>query len=155
MYKFFVGGKEYKRTTVVLHMYDKNKNEINNLNLFGFINNDNDDNLIKKYSNIYITVDDCINLSKHIIDNNLRNLCNDNFKIYKNSGKDPKYVKITTFNTCSHHVKQVAKVLNKNLMYIGLGDTLGGSEYGIYFGLKTGIIFSKYICNLISTVKYF
>jgi hypothetical protein len=39
-------------------------------------------------------------------------------------------------------------------MYIGMGDTLGASEYGIYFGLNAGIQFSKFICNLIPIVKY-
>jgi hypothetical protein len=38
-------------------------------------------------------------------------------------------------------------------MYVGLGDTLGGSEYGIYFGLKHEMKFSRFICDLLSIEK--
>lgn len=65
-----------------------------------------------------------------------------------------KYIKITTFNTNSHHVNRVAQMIDKKLTYIGLGNTLGWSEYGIFFGLKHSILFSKYICNLLPVVKY-
>jgi hypothetical protein len=147
MYKFYVDGKEYKHTTVLLHMYNQNMKEYKIGNMFGVIANEYDDKLIKEYSNIYMTTNDYIKLSKHIIHDNLRYLF---YQIIKYKKIKPAYIKITTFNTCSHHVKQVAKVLDKNLLYIGLGDTLGGSEYGIYFGMASNIIFSKYICNLIS-----
>lgn len=99
---------------------------------------------------------DFIQLAAHIKDFNLRNLYYFIIQTQKNFGLeiDPKYVKITTFITCSRHVKQAAKLLNKELMYIGMGDTLGASEYGIYFGLNAEIQFSKFICNLIPIVKY-
>ena len=33
-----------------------------------------------------------------------------------------------------------------------MGDTLGGTEYGIFYGMATHIIFSKHVCNLLSSV---
>jgi len=120
------------------------------------INNESDENLINQYKNILMRTEDYLQLATHIQDFNLRNLYYYILEIKKSYGIQlrPKYIKITTFNSCSRHVKQAAKLINKNLMYIGLGETLGGSEYGIYFGMKHGIQFSKYICNLITTVKY-
>jgi len=156
LYKFFINNKEYKHTTVVLHLYDKNKKEYIIGNLFADINNKSDENLIEKYKNILMRKEDYINLASHIQDFNLRNLFYYILQERKALGitLHPKYIKITSFITCSNHVKQVAKILNKKMIYIGLGDTLGNSEYGIFFGLNTGIQFSKFICNLIQIVKY-
>ena len=65
--------------------------------------------------------------------------------------KNIKYVKITYFDSNSHHAAVCAKKINNDLTYIGLGDTLGSSEYGIYFGMKTNMEFSRQICHLIGS----
>jgi hypothetical protein len=95
----------------------------------------------------------CNNLSYRFSNDQLRYLLPTQLNI-NNINDDVKYVKITTFNTNSNHVNRVSQVIGDNLMYIGLGDTLGNSEYGIWFGLKHATLFSKYICNLLSIVEY-
>ncbi len=153
MYRFFVDNKEYEFETVVLNFYDKNYKPFLTGNLFGFITNDNDEKIVNKYKNKCYNKEDFKKLIRHIKDDSLRYLY---FKILIWSGYDEnkiKYVKITTFNSNSHHVNRVAKVLDKNLMYIGLGDTLGNSELGIYFGMKDAIAFSNYVCNLLGLTK--
>lgn len=153
MYAFYVNGEKYQHTTVVLQLLDENKRQFSIGNMFGFVTNNEDDELIKKYENKCFRIDDYIRISRKFKNNQLRYLLLTQIHLAQLNDK-VKYVRITTFNTNSHHVNKVAQVIDNNLTYIGLGDTLGTSEYGIFFGLKHAILFSKYICNLFSTVQY-
>ena len=43
--------------------------------------------------------------------------------------------------------------LNSKLIYIGLGETLGHTQFGIYFGMASSVRLSKHVCHLIGSVK--
>lgn len=153
-YRFYVDGKEYKHTTVVLQLFEKNRKQISVGNIFGFITDIRDEEVIDQYKNRCFIKEDYLKIMRHFRSENLRYLFH---KIIKWNNEDInkiKYIKITTFNTNSHHVNRAAQKIDKNLVYIGLGNTLGYSEYGIYFGLQNGILFSKHLCNLLPMVKY-
>ncbi len=149
MYNFYIDDEKYEHITVVLYLLDNNYKPIPIGNMFGLVTNNTDKSLIKKYNNGCYKKEDYIKISKHFVYDPLRNLYP---IIKKNTGikdNDVKYIKITSFNSNSHHVNQAAKVINDNLLYCGLGDTLGSSEYGIYFGMKDSVAFSQYVCNLL------
>ena len=154
MYKFYVDNKEYKHITVILQLFDKKQRQFAIGNVFGFITDLDDDKIIEKYKNICFKRDDYLKIMRHFKSLNLRYLFFQNLLNSKLDISQIYYIKITTFNTVSHHVNRAAQKIDDNLTYIGLGDTLGNSEYGIYFGLKHAILFSKHVCNLLSTVKY-
>lgn len=152
MYRFYVDNKEYDNPTVVLQLYDKNGKPFSFGNIFGFITNLEDLKILNKYKNKCFIKDDYLKIMRHFKSDNLRYL----FQIIvgEENADKIKYIKITTFSNNSHHVNKVAQKIDKNLTYIGLGNTLGYSEYGIYFGLRSGILFSRYICNLLPINKY-
>lgn len=151
MYRLHEDDKVYKRTVLVLQIFDKNMKQYTTGNQFGFVTNSEDRDLTKLFRNKCLHVDDYIKLSKHFKDNRLRNLYPN---ILNSKVKNIKYVKITAFNVNAYHVKQAAKLINDRLMYVGLGNSLGLSEFGIYFGLEKGMFFAKYVCNLLSAVRY-
>lgn len=150
---FFVDGEQYSHITVVLHLFDKNMKNLKFGNIFGYITDNKDYSILKKYEGKCFKFDDYLKISHHIKSDNLRELI---FRVIDKQliGMSPKYVKITMFDSNSYHLKQAAKVLNKNLMYIAFGNTLGLSSYGIHFGLRDSMLFSKHICNLLGIVKY-
>jgi hypothetical protein len=155
-YRFYVDDVLYEYMTIVLNLFDKNMKQIPIGNIFGFTVNIDDKIFLKKYKNVCFRVEDYIYLSKRFKDINARNLYPHILDVIKINENDVKFVKVDYFNSNSHHANICAKVINKNLIYIGLGDTLGNSEYGIFFGLKDNILFSKYICNLLGTFhKYY
>jgi hypothetical protein len=110
--------------------------------------------MVNKYKNICLSTGDYIILSKHFKNENLRQLLPDIIRYVKIPIKNIKAIKITAFNTIARHSPfAAAKITNKSTL-IKLGDSLGGTEYGIIFGMRTSILFSKHICNLLSSVKY-
>jgi hypothetical protein len=64
--------------------------------------------------------------------------------------KDIETVKVVVFNTIARH-SPFAAASYEGAVLIRLGDSLGGTEYGIVFGMKHSIEFSKHICQLLST----
>jgi hypothetical protein len=154
VYEFYVNGSKYKHITVVIQILDNNKRQLSYGNIFGFITDNDDEIIINKYKNMCLLKDDYLKIMKHIKSQNIRYLY---MKLLKSNNIDEnliKYIKITSFNTNSHHTSKAAEKIGGNLTYIGLGNTLGTSEYGIFFGLRSGILFSKHICHLLSSVKY-
>jgi hypothetical protein len=109
--------------------------------------------------------DDYIELSKYFKSESLRYLFPAILNICKKWKSDIickdlqfeniKYIKLTTFNSIARHAPYAATKINKNSTYIKLGDSLGATEFGIKYGMWTSILFSKHICNLLSSVKYF
>jgi hypothetical protein len=152
MYKFYADDIEYKHYTVVLTLLDSNFKPFQTGNIFSQAVEE-DLYLIEKYQNKCYLKDDYIELSRQFKNKNLRYYYPKIIEFTGIDEKNIKYVKLSTFNSNSHHVNRVAKALDKNLMYIGLGDTLGSSEYGIHFGMKNGIAFSQYVCNTIDVFK--
>lgn len=153
-YEFFVDNVKYEHITIVLKLYDKNQKPFSIGNMFGFVTDNDDKVVLEKYKNICYTIDDYLKIIRHFKSINLRYLLFSICDASTISMDKIKYVKITTFNSNSHHVNRASQKLTNSLVYVGLGNTLGYSEYGIFFGLKTGINFAKHVCNLLSTVKY-
>jgi hypothetical protein len=153
-FEFNEDNKLYTKTVLVLELLDKNMKQFLVGNLFGYVYNNEDEIMVNKYKNICLSTNDYIMLSKHFKDENLRQLFPDIIRGIKKPIKNVKAVKITSFNTVARHSPfAAAKITNKSTL-IRLGDSLGGTEYGIIFGLRTSILFSKHICNLLSSVKY-
>ncbi|XWV26712.1 putative orfan [Tupanvirus soda lake] len=150
-YRFYVDNLLYEYITIVLSLFDKNMKQIPTGNMFGFTENSDDKVLLKKYKSACFNVEDYIDLSKRFKDKYARNLYPYILNVTKINSNNVKYIKLDYFNSNSHHSNICAKVINKNLTYIALGDTLGNSEYGIFFGLRDNILFSKYICNILGT----
>jgi hypothetical protein len=74
-YRFFVDGKEYFHTTVVLQLLDENKRQFSIGNVFGFITNNHDDTIINKYTDKCFEINDYVKISRRLyknvtIDNN-------------------------------------------------------------------------------------
>lgn len=150
-YRFYVNDKLYEHYSVVLHLFDKNMKQFKIGNIFGFTNKEKDIELLKLYNNKCFSTDEYIKLSKHFEDYNSRYLYPHMLKMF-DIKKDVAYIKLNYFISNSHHLDRCAQMINKDLMYIGLGNTLGTSEYGIYFGMKDSILLSKQICHLLAYV---
>ena len=119
----------------------------------GYITNEEDEKIVKKFKNVLLLKEDYKLVTTNFRNDGLRNL----FNFILTTGiknTDVEYIRLTSFNTIARHAPFAAKKISTNSTYIGLGDTLGSTEYGIKFGLKTNILFSKHICNLLSSVKY-
>ena len=159
-YEFYEDGKIGITPNLVVHLLDKNKREfpIGNF-LIGWIEEEDDAKLVEKYENKCMSIDDYFTLSSHFKSKYLRNIIYDALrsKISKVTVniKDVKYVRITKYDDLARHKTFCATKINDKCVYIGLGDTLGGTDLGIWFGMKHSIILSKHICNLLSSVKYF
>jgi hypothetical protein len=144
-YYFHENGKRYTHITVVLRLFDKQFKEIPIGNMFSNITNSlSDAKLVKKYNNKCFTSTDYIKLSQQFESSHLQNLLRD---VITSKPSNVKFVQLTSFDTCSHHASFAATKYTNRCIYVGLGDTLGNSEYGIYFGLNTAIKFSKWVCN--------
>ncbi len=157
IHTLFVDGTEFKDTVIVLRIMYENMKPLAIGNILAVYDNPDDEKIIKQFRNKCLTVDNYIALSKHFKSDNLRYMFPLIMSIHKLDIEKPekiKYVMITTFDVNPYHVNQVAKTIDKDLIYVGLGNTLGVSEFGIHFGLKDAIWFAKHVCNLLGTVKY-
>ena len=151
MYKFHIKNKLYSQKTVLLHLLDKNYKPFLIGNILSIILRDYDNKIIEYCNNKCFTVNEYKKLSIHFKSDDLRYLLPNMLYEYKLQNK-VKYVKFTTFDSCSHHLPYCAKKINKNLTYFAIGDALGKSEYGIKFGMNASIFLSKYICNSLSNL---
>jgi hypothetical protein len=148
-FKLFLNNKIFKNYTIVVSLYDKDNKEIPVGNSFGSTNNAKDIELLKKYKNKCLTVNNFIELAKNFTDSNARCLYPNILETSDIIEKNIKYVKIGYFTPISYHKNICATKINNNLTYIALGNALGSSEYGILFGMKTSMVFSKKICELL------
>ena len=53
-YRFFVDGKEYKHTTMVLKLLDDNKRQFSMGNIFGLVMDEEDEKIIEKFKNKFL-----------------------------------------------------------------------------------------------------
>ena len=155
MYRFFVNDEEYKHTTVVLSLFDNDNKQIPVGNLFGFVTDDDDQIIIDKIKRRCFSVRNIIKISRKFKSRTLRYLFYWIITVLQVDMNTVKAVKIDTFNTNSHHVNRVAQVIDDKFVYVGLGETLGASEYGIYMGMRYGMNFAMHACNLLTSVRYF
>ena len=143
-YEHYENGELITKPTLKLQLFDKENKEILVGNVFGYPTDQEDIDLIEKYKNMCFSLDDYITISLKFKKEQLRYLLP---KILENVIK-PTYIKINLFYSIARHSPFAAAKLNKKCSLIRLGDSLGGTEYGIIFGMKHSIEFSKYICNL-------
>lgn len=148
-YNFFVDDKLYAHITVVIHLFDKQMKQFHVGNMFGTTHENDDVKLLVKYKNNCFETSEYIKLSKQFKSENIRHLLPMICEYSQINIKNVKYIKLSHFITSPHHLDRCAEVINNNLMYIGLGDTLGGSEYGIYFGMKSSMLLAKHIIHLL------
>ena len=159
-YEFYEDGKLGITHNLVVHLLDKDRREFPVGNyLLGWIENEDDAKLVDRFNNMCFSIDDYFTLSSHFKSKYLRNIIYDALrsKVSKVSIniKDVKYVRITKYDDLARHKTFCATKIDDKCTYIGLGDTLGGTDLGIWFGMKHSILLSKHICNLLSSVRYF
>jgi len=148
-------NKLFTKTVFVLELLDKSKKQILVGNAFGFVTEESDHEILNKYRNMCFLKKDYITLSKHFKSDSIRHLLSFIIHDMKIPNNKIVYVRITYFNSIARHSGFAATKISDKSSYIKLGDSLGGTEFGIIFGMKSSLLFSKHICNLLSSVKYF
>ena len=148
-------NKLFTKTVFVLELLDKSKKQILVGNAFGFVTDESDHEILNKYRNMCFLKKDYITLSKHFKSDSIRHLLSFIINDVKIPNNKIVYVRITYFNSIARHAGFAAIKITDRSSYIKLGDSLGGTEFGIIFGMKSSVLFSKHICNLLSSVKYF
>ncbi len=157
-YKLFKNNTEIYDRIVAIYLFDENMNPFRVGNFFGFLEDKRDIEFVDKFNGKCLTINDYIRLSKSFYSESIRYLLSGITNVhYTRDGliklSDIGYVKFTSFKTLSDHSQFAAKKINNNLTYIGLGETLGHTQFGIYFGMASSIRLSKHICHLIGSVK--
>jgi hypothetical protein len=152
-YRFCVNGKIYHHFTMALNIYDKNMIQYKVGNMFGMVSNNDDINILIKYNGKCFETSEYVKLSKTFNDDDARYLLPTICEHSKIKLENIFYIKMMYFITSPHHLDRCAYAINDKLIYIGLGDTLGNSEYGIYFGMKSSMELSKHICHLLHLFK--
>jgi hypothetical protein len=153
-YKLYINNQKDYQPMFLLYIFDKNMKQIpkGTQNYMVKIETENDLSIIKKFTNKYFHIEEYIKLSYNFEDSSIRNLLHE--ILNKENIKNVKFIKISMFDASSKHLTFCAKIINKNLTYIALGDTLGHSEYGIWFGMKHNILLSRHIIHLIDSYSY-
>ena len=151
-YEFNEDNEIYTKPTIRLQLLDKDNREIPIGNIFVHLKDDeqNDLELVMKYKDICYTPHDYLKIASWFKNHQLRSLYQALTKEIKTSSI--KLVKLILFNINARHSPFAAVKFTKDCTLIRLGDSLGGTEYGIIFGMKHSIEFSKYICNLLGNV---
>jgi hypothetical protein len=154
-YVYCVNGVPATNPILVFHIMDENFQEFLIGNQFSWPKDKGDLELIETYKNKCFTRDEFLRINAHFKDAGIRN----NFHFILNNpymkfiDKIPfsavKYVKMSIFNTYAKHAAFAAAPLNTKCAYIRLGDTLVQTEFGIHRGLRTNMIFSKHLCQLV------
>lgn len=150
VYQLEVDGRVYSHTTLVLRLLDKRMRELPTGNLFGHPSRKADIQFIKQNSGKCFTTATYINLSRNFSGKSLRCLFPTILYYTGLKLEQVAYVQVYSFDTTAHHAPSAAEMIDPLTMYVALGNTLGTSEYGIHFGLRTAINFSKHISHLIA-----
>lgn len=150
-YRLYIDNKLDYQPLLLLHMYDKNMVQIPEAtkNYISSIENINDLELINKFVNKCFEIDEYTKLSYNFKEKNVRNLVS--LILNEEKLENVKYVKPMIFSASPRHSAFCAKKINKSLTYFGIGDTLGNSEWGIWFGMKHSILLSRHICHLLGS----
>jgi hypothetical protein len=153
-YEFCEDGKVFTTQVFRLQLFGKGKKEIlayTDNNLFAEPTDPEDMALATKYNNMCFETEDYLILASNFKKEAIRNLFPYMLDTAKLKKKDIKMVKVVVFDTIARHSPFVAAQIDKGCTLIRVGDSLGGTEYGIMFGMKHSIEFSRHICNLLST----
>jgi hypothetical protein len=156
-YKLYNNNKEIYDRIISIYLFDKKMNPFRVGNFFGFLEDKRDIQLVDKFNGKCLQINDYIRLSKSFHSESIRYLLSGITNVkYTRDGliklSDIGYVKFTSFKTLSDHSEFASKKINNKLTYIGLGETLGHTQFGIHFGMASSIRLSKHICHLIGSV---
>ena len=148
-YEFNENNEIYTKPIIRLQLLDKDNREIPIGNVFVHLKDDeiNDLELVTKYKDICLTPEDYLKIASWFKNHQLRHL----YQVLTKEVK-PKTVKLILFYSIARHSPFAASRFTKNCSLIRLGDSLAGTEYGIIFGMKHSIEFSKYICNFLGNL---
>ena len=152
-YKLFIKDKEIYDRVIAIYLFDEKMNPIRVGNIFGFLENEKDLPYIEKFNGKCFKTKDYIKISKNFKSESIRYLLHGIASELKIDLNKINYIKFTSFKTLSDHSQFASKKINSKLVYIGLGETLGHTQFGIYFGMAASIKLSKHICHLIGSVK--
>ena len=153
-YEFNEDNEIYTKPIIRLQILDKDNREIPIGNTLVHLKDDEDNEsdleLVMKYKDICFTPQDYLKISSWFKNHQLRNLYQVLTKEIKSS--TIKSVKLISFYSIARHSPFAATRFTKDCTLIRLGDSLAGTEYGIIFGMKHSIEFSKYICNFLANL---
>jgi len=151
-YEFWEDGKVFSTPVLRLQLFGKNKQEILvGHNDFAEPIDSEDIALATKYNNICFKPEDFVKLASRFKKEDIRYLFPFMLEKVKLEQKDIKSVKLIVFDTIARHSPFAAAPFHKDCVLIRVGDSLAGTEYGIMFGMRHSIEFSKHICNLLSS----
>jgi len=150
-YEFCEDGHVYTEPTYRIQIFDKNNKEILIGNVLAFPTEKADTDLALKYNNLCFRPEDYLRLSACFKSEQIRTLFPHIVETQKLKLKDIKAVKISVFYSIARHSPFAAARLSRQCTLLRVGDSLGSTEYGILFGMKHSIEFSRHICNLVSS----
>ena len=147
-YEFLEKGALVATPVMRLQLLDKHHKEIMSGNGFPYLTNAADIELVNTHKNICYGVDDFLRIASHFKDSNLQQYYPELVKDLKKG--DIHSIRISSFTLGARHSPFAAAPLSKDCIYIRVGDSLGSTEYGSYFGMRHSVRFSKYICTLMA-----
>ena len=150
-YEYCEGGKAFTTQVLRLQLFDKDRNEFLIGNEFAEPTDPADMELATKYNNQCFRTKDFLHVASAFQKEKIRHLFPHMLEVGGLKEKDVDSVKIAVFNTVARHSPFAAASFERGCVLIRIGDSLAGTEYGIVFGMKHSIEFSKHICNLMST----
>jgi len=154
-FEVYENNKSFSTTIILLEIFDKKMKQILVGNYFGYLTDTSDNTILNKYKNKYFLKKDYISLSKNFKSNTIRNLLPYIINVVKIPNNKIIFVKLTSYDGMARHAPFAATSITNKSTYIKLGDSLATTQWGIYVGMKTSMLFSRHICNMISSVKHF
>lgn len=151
-FRLHENGKPYVYTTYAIKLLDKRHKEIPVGNLFSHPSHQSDVELMKQYQGLCMTRKEYDGVALSFRGKSLRALLPALINSQGLQEQDVAYVVITPFDVFSHHAPAAAESIDEDRVYVGLGDTLGTSEYGIHFGLRTALIYSRHLVHLVASL---
>jgi len=148
-YEYYEDGVPYSNSVLRLQIFNKNNREMITGNHFAYPMIKEDMELLSAYNGKCFRTKDYIKLISHIKEDKVRNLFPHLLEISETKREWVHYVKPVIFRTIARHSPFAATNIGKSCVLIRLGDSLGATEYGIMFGMKHSIEFSKHICSLL------
>jgi hypothetical protein len=149
-FEFCEDGKVFTTPVFRLQVFSKEHQEILVGNEFAEPTDAKDIALLNRFNNICLRTADYRKIASTLQKKDCRDLLPHMLDTVNMEEKDIETVKIVVFNTIARH-SPFAAAPYQGATLIRLGDSLGGTEYGIVFGMKHSIEFSKHICHLLST----
>jgi hypothetical protein len=149
-YEYCENGLPYTTQVLRLQLFDKKRKEFLVGNEFAEPTDPVDMELAEKYNNQCFSTEEFLKLASTFKKDKIRNLLPHMLEVAKLSKKQVDSVKIIVFRTGARHSPFAAAPFG-DCVLIRVGDSLAATEYGIVFGMKHSIEFSKHICNLMST----